>query len=194
MTREYRVNFVMTAWKMLDHQKIAATRYTQTGPRMPFKGPILRENVYKDLRDVWDEVDPALGLQRIGQKLQDDAKLFVETGWPSKWSKWEHVKRLIIEHDDEDDPLPEGMELAAYDITRGDSDDEASEIQNEDSDGVHELEMTYMSLVLLRMMMTPLVLMLLGLISSGSVEITVAQARQVLIDEARRQKNDVFLR
>ena len=32
----------------------------------------------KDLRVVWDEVDPAFGMQQMGQRLRDDAKTLVE--------------------------------------------------------------------------------------------------------------------
>ena len=81
---------------------------------MPLNGLIRQCQVYKDLRTVWEEIDPAIGLQEMGQTIRDDARNFVEAGFPHKWHRWEHAKRLIIEHDNGDDPFPEGMEMANY--------------------------------------------------------------------------------
>ena len=70
------VDVVMTAWKMVNHQAICEKGYEQTGPRLPLTGPIRRDQIYKDLRPVLDEIDPPIGLQEVGQKLRDDARAF----------------------------------------------------------------------------------------------------------------------
>ena len=133
LRREDVVDIVKTAWPMLEHGRIAQTGYRQTGPRMPLDGPINLEDVYKGLRGVWNEMDPPVELQQMGQSIRDEAKEFVEAGWNTKWWEWKHAKKLIIEHDDEDDPFVEGMELASWDATKGDSD--------EDDDGDPEVDL-----------------------------------------------------
>lgn len=133
LRREDIVDIVKTAWPMLEHGRIAQTGYRQTGPRMPLDGPINLEDVYKGLWGVWNEMDPPVGLQQMGQSIRDEAKEFVEAGWNTKWWEWKHAKKLIIEHDDEDDPFVEGMELATWDTTKGDSD--------EDDDGDPEVDL-----------------------------------------------------
>ena len=134
LTREDIMEIVKTAWISLPHQRIANKGYLQTGPLLPTSGPILREQIYKDLRLIWDEIDPPQGDQEMGQKMRDDAKKVVDLGWGSKWSRWADVKCLIQDHDDDDDPVPEGLELATYDTTRGDSDEEDDQQEEGDDD------------------------------------------------------------
>ena len=125
LRREDIVDIVKTAWPMLEHGSIAQKGYAQTGPGMALDGPIKYDDVYKGFRPVWMEMDPPVELQQMGQTIRDEAKVFVEEGFrKKKWTNWRHAKRLIIEHDDEDDPFVEGMELAELDITRGDSDED----------------------------------------------------------------------
>ena len=112
-----------TAWKMIPHGDIARTGYKQTGPLMPAVGPIRCCDVYKDLQSVLSIIDPPQGEQEVGQRLRDDAEAFVRSGIPHKWSNWTHVKRLIVEQDDEENPLVEGLEGMGYDFG-GDSDDD----------------------------------------------------------------------
>ena len=134
LSREDIINIVATAWKMQPHKTLTAKGYEQTGPLMPKSGSIRRDQVYKDLRKVWDSIDPPQGDQEMGQKMRDDAQAFVERGFGSKWSKWSDVKSLIQEHDDGDDPIPEGLELATWDTTRGDSDEEDDQQDGDDGD------------------------------------------------------------
>jgi len=190
------VDIVMTAWKMLNHKSISEKGYEQTGPRLPLTGPIRREQVYKDLRPVLDEIDPPIGLQEVGQKLRDDARAFVEAGFGSKWSRWEHCKRLIIEHDDEDDPLPEGLEMATFDYVDSES-EFASEVEIEDGDANESDGAVADS----------------GVAGDGAAGaagvkaesatdasegvarvISVAEATEVLINKARRDRDDVSLK
>ena len=84
------------------------------------------------MRTVLDDIDPAIGLQEVGTKIREDAKAFVAAGFPNKWSRWEHAKRLIIEHDGEDDPVPEGFEACGYEIDHESSDDD------DDDDDYHD--------------------------------------------------------
>ena len=64
---------------------------------------------------------------------------------PHKWSQWPHAKRLLIEHDDDEDPLPEGMEAFGYalDTHEDDGDDDGypeggDETKDDDDDGVDD--------------------------------------------------------
>lgn len=135
MSRADICDVVATAWKMVDHKEVARIGYLQTGPGLPGSGPIKHNMVYKDLRNVWNEIDPPVGMQEMGQRLRDDAYAFVQNGYPGKWSSWTHVKRLIVEHDNEDDPVPEGMEAFGYQYTFGDEDADESAESDEDNDG-----------------------------------------------------------
>ena len=137
LTREDVVDVATHAWQMQNHKHIAIKGYTQTGPRLPMTGPILYEDVYKDLRDVWHQLDPAIGNQQMGQRIRDEAIAFVDAGWNTKWSKWQHAKRLIIEHDDEDDPTPEGLEMMPchYEKPANDDDDD-----DDDAAGLDDLD------------------------------------------------------
>ena len=126
---------VATCWRMVNHRHVARVGYMQTGPLLPDTGPIRRNQVYKDLRTVLDEIDPPIGLQEVGQKLRDDAEAFVAKGFPHKWSTWEHAKNLISEHDDGEDPLPEGLEGYGYDVDQDhDEDDGPSDYDEHDDD------------------------------------------------------------
>ena len=134
LTRHDVLRIVEVAWKLMNHKSIAAIGYEQTGPNMPFDGPILRSQVATDLLDVLHEIDPPIGDQEVGTSLRDEAKEFVQAGWPQKWSCWEHASRLILEQDTEDDPLPEGCEALGYYVARPDDDDD------DDNDGDSEDE------------------------------------------------------
>ena len=140
LARHEICDIVKTMWEMIDHGKISQKGYEQTGPGLPLEGPIRRDQIYKDLRPVLDEIDPAIGLEEVGVQLREEAKRFVAAGWQSKWSSWHHVYRLIEEHDNEDDPLPEGLEAFGYDWNVGgddsstDDDDDADDADNDDDD------------------------------------------------------------
>ena len=128
------LNIVETAWRMVDHKNVAATGYVQTGPHMPSTGPLLLDHVCRDLRTVLSEIDPPAGLEEVGSAIRDTAQAFVRAGYPAKWSCWEHVKRLIIEHDTEDDPIPEGAEAFGWEIEDDHDDDDDDD--NLDDDGM----------------------------------------------------------
>ena len=192
----------MAAWKMINHKKIAQKGYEQTGPRMPMNGPIKRDDVYKDLRQVFDEIDPPVGLQEVGTTIRDEARAFVLAGWPRRWSRWEHCKRLIIDHDQEDDPIPEGFEMANYTYAHSDSDEDPVEepyddldLGDPDEDGDDPPPpggSTAASSSEVALVTSP------GQSSGSSTKaadsMNVAQAREVLISHARKQKDDVSLR
>jgi hypothetical protein len=189
------VDVVMTAWRMVNHKAISEKGYEQTGPRLPLTAPIRREQVYKDLRPILDAIDPPIGLQEVGQKLRDDARAFVEAGFDSKWSKWEHCKRLIIEHDDEDDPLPEGLEMATFDYVDSESSHEADSEHGDadDADNVVDSDVDVAEdddagAAGVEAESAPDA-------SQGAARvISVAEAREVLINQARKDRDDVSLK
>ena len=121
------------AWRSLPHGELSRKGYRQTGPFLPDSGPILRDMVGTDLRDVLDAIDPPSGLQEVGQSLRDDAQAFVDDGYPSKWSRWEHVRRLIEAHDDANDPIPEGLEGFGFEVVR-DGGEGMSSVDSNDGD------------------------------------------------------------
>ena len=88
-------------------------------------GPIKYADVYKDLRKLWDEFNPVVDREEMGTTLRDDAKSFVADGWGTKWTHWVHANRLIVEHDDETDPLVEGLEGFGYDYADSAGSDDA---------------------------------------------------------------------
>ena len=141
LSRADIVEVVKAAWCMVNHEAISRVGYTQTGPTLPLEGPISRDQIARDLRTVLDEVDPPIGLQEIGTTLRDDAQTFVDAGYPERWSSWTHVKRLIVEHDCEDDPVPEGMDAFGYEVDRNEDDatteDYHAADEDDDSDGDH---------------------------------------------------------
>ena len=124
LSRHDICHIVTTAWRMIDHKYVAGKGYMQTGPCLPRSGPIRHDQVAPDLATVLDEIDPPVDVQEVGQRLRDDAKAFVMAGYPRKWSKWEHVKRLISEHDSLDDPVEEGFEAYDYDYAHDDRGDD----------------------------------------------------------------------
>ena len=138
LSRSDICDIVKTAWLMTDHVAMSKKGYEQTGPGLPLEGPISRAQVYKDLRNVFDEVDPPEDVQEIGEKLRDEANAFVLAGYPRKWSNWTHVTRLIEEHSDGEEPVPEGMEAFGYEVVHGgeDSDDPDKDDAGEDDGGL----------------------------------------------------------
>jgi len=134
LSRADVIEVVKTAWCMVNHHELSRVGYTQTGPTLPLEGPIRRDQITRDLRTVLDEVDPPIGLQEMGTMLRDEAQRFVEAGYPERWSSWVHAKRLIAEHDCEDDPIPEGMDAFGYEVDRH-ADDDDTEDYREDDEG-----------------------------------------------------------
>ena len=200
-----------TAWRMIDHKKVAKTGYLQTGPALPLEGPIRRDAIYKDLRTVLDAIDPPVGTQEMGQQLRDEAVAFVQEGFPNKWSTWEHAKRLIVEQDEMDDPIPEGLEAYGYEIDGAagggddteDSDDSDSDATDDGADDDDSNPGGGPGGGMAEMATTPP-----GSDHGGDGHerdaaegnppechpCTVVEAREVLINEARRTNDDVILR
>ena len=75
---------------------------------------------------AWFGAFMPIGDQEMGTKIRDEAQAFVREGMPHKWLQWPHAKRLLIEHDDDEDPLPEEMEAFGYalDTHEDDGDDD----------------------------------------------------------------------
>ena len=117
-------DLVATAWRSMPHAAIARRGYEQTGPFLPSTGPIRRDQVARDLRGVFDDIDAPIGTQEVGEKIRDDAKAFVDKGFGVKWRYWSDAPNLLEEHDDEDDPIPEGLEAFGYAV--GDSEEDES--------------------------------------------------------------------
>ena len=191
------VDIVMTAWKMLNHKAISEKGMQQTGPRLPLTGPIRREQVYKDLLPILDEIDPPIAMQEVGQKLRDEARAFVEADFGRKWTSWEHCKRLIIEHDDEDNPLAEGLEMATFDYVDSESSLEADS-EDDDADDVVGSDVHFgveavagdddAGATGVGAESAP------DASESAAGVITVAKAREVLINQARKDRDDVSLK
>ncbi len=59
-------------------------------------------------------LDPPASFDDVGAQMRDEAIAFVRQGWnEGKWTQWSDAHLLIEEQDDEDDPLPEGLEAFA---------------------------------------------------------------------------------
>ena len=207
MSRADVCDVVVTAWKTLPHAAIARTGYMQTGPGLPGSGPIRHEQVYKDLRTVWNEIDPPIGLQEMGQKIRDDAYAFVSAGFPEKWSTWHHAKRLITEMDTDPDehPMVEGMEAFGYDFRDdGDDDDDDNDAGDDQGDGFSpDGDQDHDGKPPGALVAEPVAApeeangtdgSELATGSADPATVSVAQAREVLIQDARRRRDDVSLR
>jgi len=132
---------VETMWRSIDHEGHAKKGYHQTGPTMPLRGPLAREDVWKDLLTVWDEIDPCEDLDGVGTSIRDEAVSFVEKGFAEgRLTTWADAPLVIEEQDDEDDPLPEGLEAFSPDYFPDDSDDEDDDDDGDiaDQDGAAE--------------------------------------------------------
>ena len=86
---------------------------------MPMYGPISVGDVYDNLPEVLNRLEPGISPTEVGMKLRGGAIKFVKDGLPSKdspgkWSKWTDVHLLIIEHDNHTGAL-EGMEAYSAD-------------------------------------------------------------------------------
>jgi len=135
MTREEILSIVATAWLSINHERVAAKGYKQTGPTMPLRGPVAPEDVFGDLLRVMEELDPSATPTEVGMTLRDEAVAFVKDGFDAgKWTRWSDCEKLIEEHDGLDEAAAEGLEAfgaipEASDDEEGDdsdADDEAS--------------------------------------------------------------------
>ena len=128
LKRSSVLEIVTAMWQSIDHPKVAEKAYKQTGPTLPMSGPILQADVYKNLRGVFERLDPSDNVGEIGTKMRDEAIAFVKQGYDEgRWTTWADAADLIEEHDDEDEPLAEGLEAfqhaAEHDDDDGDGDD-----------------------------------------------------------------------
>ena len=83
-------------WQEIDHADLAEKAYRATGPGLPLEGPILRAAVGKELRKVWDEIDPGRVAGELGTEIRQKAIDFVNAGWQDgKWSTWWDVYDII---------------------------------------------------------------------------------------------------
>ena len=49
MARENVIDLVTRAWLPIDHDRVAEKGTRQVGPCMPMQGPLLQEDVFKEL-------------------------------------------------------------------------------------------------------------------------------------------------
>ena len=134
--RHVVMEIVQSMWLSIDHGRIAKKGYQQTGPEMPLEGPVDRADVYKDLRPVMDKIDP--GSQptsgQVGTSIRDRAVAFVNAEWEAgRLHSWADAHLLIEEHDDEDEPVEEGLEAFTYDPS--DHSDSSGSADDDGGDG-----------------------------------------------------------
>ena len=110
-------------------------RYKQTGPTLPLDGPILVDDVYKDLRRVFADIDPSEHPLHIGNSIREKARRRVQQGIDSgALGSWRDVHELIQEQDEEDLPLEEGQEAFDF-LVGGDDDDQGDDSDGDDDEG-----------------------------------------------------------
>ena len=96
-------------------------------------GPIPSDDVYKDLRRVFADIDPSTDPLHIGTAIRERARQRVQEGIErGVLVSWADVHELIQEQDDEDLPLEEGQE--AWDVVVDDDDGDDAD-DDDDSDG-----------------------------------------------------------
>lgn len=126
------LHMVAGMWRSIDHHKIACVGYKQTGPTMSMDEPILVDDVYKDLRRVFAEIDPSTDPLHIGDSIREKARQRVQEGIDAGvLVSWANVHDLIQDQDEEDMPLEEGQEAWDVVVHDGDGDDD----QDSDEDG-----------------------------------------------------------
>ena len=117
------LRLVAAVWLSIGHENVAAKGYRQTGPTMPLEGVICASDVYADLLGVLNVIDPSPHPAEVGTRMREEAVAFVrgehEAG---RLREWSDCYSLIEEQDAEDDPLVEGME--AFEPVPGDGEDD----------------------------------------------------------------------
>ena len=87
-TREAIVHMCKLVWEHIDHADVAEKVYRATGPGLPLEGPISREDVGKELRKVWGEIDPGEIAGELGTTILQKAIDFVNAGWKDRlWTR-----------------------------------------------------------------------------------------------------------
>ena len=131
--------WVQAMWGFINHERVAAKGYTQTFPAMAMDGPVQREDIFKDLLEVLDKIDPPENPDEVGISLREEAKRFVKEGYEAhRWRTWEESYKLIEVHDDGDEADVEGQEAFNYkvreDREEDDPDDDNSTTDSEDTE------------------------------------------------------------
>ena len=224
MTRDVMLSIVQEAWLSIDHARVAAKGYKQTGPALPLRGPIAPEDVYHDLLRVLEELEPSSSPLEVGMTLRDEAIAMVKKGHAAgKWTVWADCYTLIEDQDGVGEALEEGLEAYSAEVEEdgeaGDDDDDDDDDEDDDEagggpsgfsskpddvdgglgDDHHGVADTSSDIVPIDGA---------GAAQSSSTgdesvaaaaeaearQVRVAQARQVLYDEAVRTKDDVMLK
>ena len=90
---------VKAVWQSLNHAAISHTGYQQTGPLLPFTGPILMNDVCRDLREVYRDQDPHDDPNHIGTKIREEARQLVEREWnEGHVSSWGDYRLVVEDH------------------------------------------------------------------------------------------------
>ena len=135
------VHLVQCSWAAIDHAKVSEKGHRQTGPTMPMTGPVKPEEVFRDLLDVLNAIDPDSTPTEVSLKtVREDAIAFVRKGQEEgRWTNWNDVHAMIEPHDDEDDGLAEGLEAFAevpdYDDEHREEEPDADEDDKEAEPG-----------------------------------------------------------
>ena len=67
-TREAILQLCQPMWETIPHAELAQKAYRQTGPGLPLTGKVSFEDVGKELRKVWQEIDPGQLAGELGTK------------------------------------------------------------------------------------------------------------------------------
>ena len=113
-------------WSGTDHSRVASKGYRQTGPELPMEGLWYTEDIFPDLLKVLEKFNlgsqPADGT--VATTIRDEAIAHVDAEWAAgRVQSWVDARLLIEEHDDEDEPVEEGLEAYSYDPTDNEGDD-----------------------------------------------------------------------
>ena len=131
LKREDIVGLVSAVWRSINHGKVATKGYRQTGPLMAAEGPVLREDVFRDLVPVMEAIEEPGDLDHVGTTFRDECFAYVRRGFEEgKWTTWADAQLLIDEHDDEDPGVEEGLEAYGAFVQ-----DEGDEEEDEDEEG-----------------------------------------------------------
>ena len=129
------LELVQAMWVQINHSGVAQKGYRQTGPELPMEGPWDRNDIFPDLLKVFDKLDPDSAMRTDGQvstAIRDDAVAFVDSEWEAgRLTSWADAPNLIEEHDDEDEPVEEGLEAYSYDPSDNSSGGETSDTDEE---------------------------------------------------------------
>ena len=139
MDREDIISIVQTAWAGMNHARAASKGYRQTGPDMPLLGKVRHEDVFPDLRTVFEALSRDEGREPdpeyVDMSIRDEAVAFVNAGFEAgRWTTWADCAQLIEEHVDVNELLEEGMEAFEWLKPAPDEEDD-DENKGHESDG-----------------------------------------------------------